>query len=1091
MIVAIMTGIARPATTTILFTDLVNSTEVLQRTGDEQGLLIQQAHFRVLRAGIAAHGGHEIKTIGDAFMVAFPSAIEAVACAIAMQQAARRPAAGERLQIRIGLNSGEAMPGEGDDLFGTPVVIASRLCAKASAGQILCGRVVAALLTGRQDFEFRDTGDMELKGISTPVGTCEVVYTHDADALLAHTPFVGRREQIASLHRQLDAARGGHGGLAMLVGEPGIGKTRTAEEFCEQARAAGATVLWGRCYEGEWAPPFSPFAEAIKAHVISSEPDALRADCAYGAGIIARIAPALREKLPEVVEAAPLQPDEERYRLLEGVSEFFGAIAARAPLVLVLDDLHWADKGTIAMLQRVARGVKARRMLILGGYRDVELDRQHPLAAALADLRRETPYERIDLKGLDAGDVGTLVDVIAEQDVPDALAAAISAETDGNPLFVRLVLVNLVDEGKVRREDGRWTSDASIAEMAIPEGIREVIGRRLSRLSEITNRLLTTASAMTGGFSWDVLRAISGEPEPALVDALDEALRAHVVEERREGRTVTYDFTHAMIRHTLYEELSTPRRIMLHRRIGEALEQLYARDIDVHLAELAYHFFEAAPGGDAERAIDYCRRAARRALDAAAYDEAVAHIERAIEAREMQPSDDRERCELLLELGEMQTAACYFATAGETFLRAADLARSLTDAHELFGRAALGYAGPMYAEVGALDVALPLLREAAAALAISETSTAALVMGRLSVWLLPTDPERAALISRAVDIARACGDAATLAQVLCYRLSSLRAARAEPEAQIAAADEVIAIGSAGGLHEQLTQAYAFRLYSLLERGEIAAVDAQLEDIGRLAARIRKPSYHWYHTGWSAMRAILDGRFDEGESLALKGLSIGQQIQNINAFFGFASQMFTLRWDQGRLSELEPALRSGLEQFPDVAINATALAFVLIEAGEKAEARAIFERVAVEDFASVANDGDATNLLLLAGICAALEDPERAAILYDLLLPFSGRACASGNAFAYAGAASNYLALLSATMQRWGEAEAHFDAAIELTERMGARPSVARTQSDYAAMLLQRGSAGDRERAVALLDASIATAEELGMASLLERARALR
>jgi tetratricopeptide (TPR) repeat protein len=730
-------------------------------------------------------------------------------------------------------------------------------------------------------------------------------------------------------------------------------------------------------------------------------------------------------------------------------------------------------------------------MLILGGYRDVELDRQHPLAAALADLRRETPYERLDLKGLDASDVGTLVDVIAEQDVPEALATAISAETDGNPLFVRLVLVNLVEEGKVRREDGRWTSDVSIADMAIPEGIREVIGRRLSRLSETANRLLTTASAMTSGFSWDVLRAISGESEPALVDAVDEVLSAHLVAERREGRTVTYDFTHALIRHTLYEELSTPRRIMLHRRIGEALEKLYARDTEPHLAELAYHFFEAAPGGDAERAIDYCLRAAHRALRSAAYEEAVTHVERAVEAREMQPSGGRERCELLLDLGRMQTAACYFATAAETYWRAADVARALPDAVELFGRAALGYAGPMYAEVGASDAALRLMREAAAALADSETSVAALILGRLSVSMPPRDPEREPLTSRAIAIARAVGDPTTLAQVLCFRLSFLRGIRAEPDVQVAAADEVIALGVAHGLDEQLTQAYAFRLYALLERGDIAAVDAQLQEVGDIAERVRRPSYYWYHAGWSAMRAMLAGRFDEGEALALKGFALAQQIQNINPFFGFATQVYTLRWDQGRLRELEAPLRSSVEQFPQNPLNATALAFVLAECGDDVGARAIFEGLAADNFAAVAQDGDSTNLVLLAGTCTRLRDALRAAVLHDLLRPFEGRASVTGNAFSCSGAVASYLAILCSTMQRWDEADALFTAGLAMNQRMGARPWIARTQYEYAAMLFDRARADDRQRAAELLDASIASAEELGMASVLERGLALR
>ena len=345
----------RATTVTLLFTDLVNSTALLQRAGDEQAQRIFQAHHKLLKEAVAANGGHTVKWLGDGLMVAFPSAADAVRCAVAMQQASRRPVAGERLAIRVGLNAGEALREEAD-YFGMPVVIARRLCEQATGGQILCSTVISGLLASRTAFTFRDCGPMDLKGLGAPLATCEVAYEHDdPTALLTQTPFVGRATELEGLQRKLQDMRAGRGGVVMLVGEPGIGKTRTAEECVERARYAGVLVLWGRCYEGEWAPPYSPFAEAIAAYAAGADADRLRQDLGLGAAPLARLVPALRERLPDIGEPVALQPDEERFRLLDAVSQFLIALSARAPVVLVLDDLHWADKGTIALLRHVAR----------------------------------------------------------------------------------------------------------------------------------------------------------------------------------------------------------------------------------------------------------------------------------------------------------------------------------------------------------------------------------------------------------------------------------------------------------------------------------------------------------------------------------------------------------------------------------------------------------------------------------------------------------------------------------------------------------------------------------------------------------------
>jgi tetratricopeptide (TPR) repeat protein len=432
----------------------------------------------------------------------------------------------------------------------------------------------------------------------------------------------------------------------MMVGEPGIGKTRMLEEFAEIARAEHASVLWGRCYEGEWAPPFGPFAEAIAEYARLTEPETIRRELGYGGPPLTRLVPALRERLPDLGEPAPLAPEEERFRLLDAASQFMIAISQRAPLVLVLDDLHWADKGTLAMMRHVARFIGRNRIMMLGAYRDVELDRQHPLADALAAMRREAPYERIPLKGLQVGEIGELLSTIAAHDAPDALVKAISAETEGNPFFIREVLLHLIEEGKVLRQEWKWAPDVAIEDLGIPEGVRQVIGRRLSRLTGEANRLLGVASAFNGAFRFDIAASVASLDEAASLRAIDEALAAQVL--RPGVESDSYDFTHALIRHTLYGEMNPSRQVRTHRQIAEAMERIWGERAIEHAAEIAYQYSRSAALPGAERGAAHAIAAADRAEAAYAYDEVVALLKLALE---LLPAADVRRARLLGRLG--------------------------------------------------------------------------------------------------------------------------------------------------------------------------------------------------------------------------------------------------------------------------------------------------------------------------------------------------------------------------------------------------------------------------------------------------------
>jgi class 3 adenylate cyclase/tetratricopeptide (TPR) repeat protein len=634
---------------TILFTDLVGSTELLSRAGDEEAQRIFRAHHDLISEVASTHGGEEVKWLGDGLMVAFPSALDALRAAVAMQQASRRPVAGERLAIRVGLNAGEALR-DAADYFGTPVVVARRLCDRADGGQILCTETVAGLLAGRSGFTFAELGKLALKGVPEPVAACEVrSELAEAEArYVAKVAVVGREAELARLFAALAEAAAGHGGVVMVSGEAGIGKTRLLEELSERAEHQGAFVVYGRCFESEWSPPYAAFGDALSDLVPSLDPVELRADLGLGAATLAQLVPALHQVLPDVGEASPVAPDEERFRLLDAVAQFLLARSRRATVIVCVDDLHWADKGTVAMLRHLAHFARRAHLLVVGAYREAEVGHDHPLTAALGALPRETEYDALNLRGLRAEGVSALLAELGEHDVSEKVGAAWARETDGNPFFVKELLYYLIEEGEVfRGPDGRWTTGRPLAQLGLPKRVRDVVGRRLSRLSEPARGLLAVASVFQGPFSFEALTPVSGLSEDDALEAFEEILVAQVL--AAAGGAETYAFAQNLIRHAVYDEISAPRRARLHRRVAEAFDAASGgAPSPTQAGEIAaqYHHSRSLPG--AERGV-------APALVAAEHAEAVGSFAKASGfyrmALELLPASDDRRPGLLGRLG--------------------------------------------------------------------------------------------------------------------------------------------------------------------------------------------------------------------------------------------------------------------------------------------------------------------------------------------------------------------------------------------------------------------------------------------------------
>jgi DNA-binding CsgD family transcriptional regulator len=895
--------------------------------------------------------------------------------------------------------------------------------------------------------------------------------------------FVGRLHELTALHGSFDQAVAGRGRIVMLSGEPGIGKTRTARELAAHADQRGATVLWGYCHEEAGAPPYWPWVQIFRGALQTGDPADLLKDVGTGASDIADLVPEIRNLVPELEPSVWLEDAAHaRFRMFESIRQFIVCLCRRQTTLVVLDDLHWADAPSLRLLEFLTPELTNSRLMLVGTYRPTELSRQHPLSDALGGLARAPHMARINLGGLSAEEVTDFVAAAAGSRPPAWLATSLFAQTEGNPLFLREIVRFLEQQG-VLGTDRVTPLTALPAAIRIPEGVTEVIGRRLNLLSASCNEVLALAAVVGRDFSHDLLlRAAATQGGQGLVDALDEALGAHIIEENIDGH---YQFAHNLIRMTLYDELRPSRRRQLHRAIGAALEVSRRSDIDALLPDLVRHFLAA---GDIDRTIDYATRAGQRAEALLAFEDAVDFFQTALEAMEQRDTpDDTSRCRLLLLLGEALRKANEFLRALATLRDAADLATASGEV-ELSARAALAY------EQAAWRGAMPaepkpryLLERALQRLGETQPAIRTQVVGALARALLYDGADEEAKLQgeRAIAMARQLGDPGVLATCL-YCLLDVLGGRETEESLRYAADALDAARQVGNL-EMVHIAHAWRFLSFMERGDIALAEAELESTARLDARLRQRTYAFALLLYRVMLALMRGKLAEAEGLIVRSMAL---LRGMPANEDMLSVLiFSLRREQGRLGELRPVLSVFLQQSATASVWRPGLALLHLELDQPDAARTEFELMASQRFGTILRDGRwLLCMVYLSEVCTALGDAVRAHELYELLLPYAGRNIIGGRLICF-GSADRYLGLLCATMFRWTEADRHFDAALAMNSRIGAHAPLAHTKHDYATMLLARNAAGDRQRAAALLQDSLDSARSLGMRGLEARAAA--
>jgi DNA-binding CsgD family transcriptional regulator len=900
--------------------------------------------------------------------------------------------------------------------------------------------------------------------------------------------FVGRQQEIDELKSALEDALSGQGRLVMLAGEPGIGKTRTAQELAAYAESRETQVLWGWCYEETGAPPYWPWLQTLRSYIQQQDPNQLRSQMGPSAAHIAEVIPEVGEKLPGLEPPPALEPEQARFRLFDSITTFLKNASQFQPLMLVLDDLHWADKPSLLLLQFLARQLRESRLLVVGCYRDVELSRQHPLSETLAQLSRLPWFQRKLLRGLSQEDTRRFIEAAAGIQPSSGLVENIYTHTEGNPFFMGEVVRLLQERGELSDKYPGLSQG-----LRIPEGVREVIGQRLNRLSELCNQTLIMASIIGREFDFQLLSILSIEAaDEQLLRALDEALKAHLIEELP-GSGEQYQFTHALVQHALAEELSSSHRVRLHARVGEALEQLYAADLASHASQLAHHFAQAAPVLGPEKLVRYSGLAGEQALSTYAWEEALAHFQKGLDAKAValtgtEPARDPEAAALLFGLGRAQLATL----PRERFEEALT---SLDRSFQFYADA-----GDVTSAVAVAEYPLPRgVRQRSKVERRVERSLTLVPPGSVAAGrLLPiygmelgrfeNDYDKAQeAFERALAIARRVSDVdlqmrtlAAWAQVDYFHLhlaESLEKSLQVVELARCADDPHLKIN--GHLHA---------LQTLIHLGNIKDAEEHAETALALAERLKARPWlaSVLRCGVNLYRFL--GDWSRARELALRHLALESDPVPL------LKELVSLEYELGEFEQGEAYLKRMQEimrrtpprpgpEYADTSLvshfasRITGSPDYLEVAGQAA--RVVLSSALAHPFwVEIVRTGLALKAIETRDYALAEEQ-------YIALMRLPGKMRGSYIC------ADRLMGLLSHTLGNFDQAAAHFEDALVFCRQEGFRPELAWTCYDYAEALLQSGSTSDLAKALSLLEESLAIATDLGMRPLMERVVAMQ
>jgi DNA-binding winged helix-turn-helix (wHTH) protein/tetratricopeptide (TPR) repeat protein len=886
-------------------------------------------------------------------------------------------------------------------------------------------------------------------------------------------PFLDREAQLLELETGLTRAMAGRTTGFLVSGDAGIGKTRLVEVFAATAEARGACVAWGRCCEEGGAPELRPWIQILQ-RLCEIE----SASSGEGAGLesIARLFPD-RARADETAAWPIFRTEPERFRAFEAIGTFLRRIAQRTPLVMILEDLHTADAASLILAHFLLREVGDASIVWVGTYRPSELDREPSTPKLFGKLMRET--RALVLGGLSEAGTRRLIDASLSGHAADGrVAEHVHRVTEGNPLFVAEVVRLLATEPI-------QTETTALEKLRVPERIVEALRGRFERLPAPTRDLLSMAAVVGRQFELPLLRELGAFDEARLAALLQPALERRIIAPLPRGLGI-YQFTHILFRDVLYEGLDMSRRAELHRRVGELIE-IFAESANPPGAQLAHHFLRASLGAGSKKAAEYSILAGKQALDSFAFEEAVLHFERALEALRFERGAEALACENLLSLGHAQRLSGDYTASGTSFDRGLQIARKIADPIAL-AKAVLGYA-QVRPEIGvANQEVLPKLEEAVHVLRESKDrdlplprELLSLALARLGLCLSFTSrtDESQALSREALDVARALERPLTLANALLSRHWVLWHPSAADE-RLAISSELIELERQRGDDLALPEARLCQIFDLLELGRRDAVDRSIAAYDRLARKRRDPLAMWNTHVFETMQSILEGRFAEAETRARETLRIGLPIHETNARVYYFAHMFWIRCEQGRAAEVNsvPGPDGGNERWLLARGERLRLH---CEAGDEAAASRHLEKLSQNDFNDLRRDWSwFPTIAHVAAASAMLGDEARASRVHAILLPYAKMHVVLGPAVVYLGPVYFYLGRCALALSRYDEAIEWGERAVDAATKMNARPMVARARLHLAETCARRASSGDRTLAADAAAHALSLSRELGM-----------
>jgi len=1105
-------------TVTFLFTDIEGSTRLIQQHPEAMKRALAR-HNALLQGAIGVHHGHVFQILGDGFCTAFEDAGDALAAALDAQHALHREGWGDvgAVRVRMGLHTGTVEAHGGEYASSLTLARTQRVMAAGHGGQTLLSSGVADRIREvlPDGTTLRDLGRHKLRGLAEteniyqlvaadlpsvfpPLRVEDVTASPSAPlSQLVRGQLVGRGHESQQLRQHWANAQQASGQLVLLSGEPGVGKTRLAQDLVAHAQNSGATLLRGGCYEYEATTPYLPFVEAFREWAHRQGPEELRRALGATATEIAKFAPEIELKLGALPPNPPLAPSEDRMRLFDNAARFLQSLAAARGLLVFVDDVHWADQGTLSLLHYLLRHLRNDRVLFLVAYREIELDRAHPLASALVEWNRERLGTRIALGRLTRADTGTLLATLfGVKNISDDLVSALYHETEGNPFFIEEVIKSLIEQGQIYRNGDGWGRKET-HELAIPQSVKEAIGRRLNRLTEATVDALRSAAALGKVFAFRELAAVSTAGEDALLDALDEATAAQLIRANSggpgassSGSEDSFVFTHDKIREVLYEELNPIRRRRLHQRIGESLETLHGAQVrdgevtgvgaDEHAQDLAHHFMQA---GDLPRSLAYARRAARNATRVFALDEALKFLEQARESAEALHRDD-DVARIDEEQGDVHEARGMSGPAVAAFERA------LSRTSALPARAALNARiGSVYCQIGDvrgrayLDAAL---RDLDPGTQTIELALATAFIGRYCHYR--TEHRKAIeYLERARQLAEPLGDSSELAQIYL-----LLAGAHQHLLQYTESDhwsrEVIALGTRTNALQEIAGGHEFLAENAAQRGhwDIALEHAEQDrSFGRKCGSLAR-------VAWADFSSIL-GLYGKGELIAARTmaqalLELCDQIGEGRLATWCEPMLAIIEADLGEDDAARAHAEHGwarAQELGQLVLSGCALhgaGYAALQRNDVGDALKWYELYVplVRD----TENGVVRNFVMGSAAEAflrALRMDEAAALVQQAI------EIATASAPHYLGIAKRVQGQLMLARGRPHDASQSFDAAIELFRKTGSRLEFNRAMLHRASLQLSHGDAA--QRAVARTDAAHARDAFVDMGAAHDRERA--